>query len=74
VIVDLTAGATIHAETERSGAGFTPWEGVQTGATIERTLLRGQTIYAEETVAADTHGRYLSRPHSSVRRPKGDRR
>ena len=70
VIVDLTGGATIHAETECSGAGFTPWEGMQTGARIERTLLRGQTIYAEQTVAAHPHGRYLSRPAA----PSSDRR
>ncbi len=73
VIVDLTAGATIHAETERSAAGFTPWEGVQTGARVERTLLRGQTIYADQTVTSHAHGQYLSRPHSSVQPPK-DRR
>jgi dihydropyrimidinase len=73
-VVDLTAGATIHAETELSGAGFTPWEGVQTGVRVERTLLRGQTVYADRTVTEETRGRYLPRPHSSVQRPKGDRR
>jgi dihydropyrimidinase len=67
VVVDLTAGATIGAGTELSAAGFTPWEGVRTEARVERTLLRGRTVYtAGGGVTGDPGGRYLPRPRSAV--------
>ena len=67
VVVDLTAGATIGAETELSAAGFTPWEGVRTEARVERTLLRGRTVYtAGGGITGDPGGRYLPRPRSAV--------
>ena len=65
-IVDLDGGAIISAETEFAGAGFTPWEGVRTGATVTRTLLRGETVYADGDIAENRHGRYLPRNSSQV--------
>jgi dihydropyrimidinase len=73
VIVDLTRGATISADTEFASAGFTPWEGVDTGVTIERTLLRGETVYFAGEVAEEARGAFLHRGHSRVLDPKGDR-
>jgi dihydropyrimidinase len=67
VVVDLDAGSTITADTELSGAGFTPWEGIQTGVRVERTILRGHTVFADGVVADDRQGQYLPRHRSSVR-------
>lgn len=68
VVVDLDAGDVISARTEFASAGFTPWEGVRTGVTVERTLLRGETVYADRDVAGDRRGRYLPRHRSQVSR------
>ena len=66
VIVNLDAPHTISAETELSGAGFTPWEGVQPQASIQATLLRGEWVYADGAVVDRAHGAYLPRTHSGV--------
>jgi dihydropyrimidinase len=66
VVVDLDSGSTITADTELSGAGFTPWEGVDTGVRVERTILRGQTVFANGAVADHRRGQYLPRHRSSV--------
>jgi dihydropyrimidinase len=71
VVVDLSAGTTIDPETEFASAGFTPWKGVQTGVRVERTLLRGQTVFADGQVTEKAHGRFLPRHSSRVTRPKG---
>ena len=73
VVVDLTRGATITADTEFASAGFTPWEGVETGVTVERTLLRGETVYAAGHVADEARGAFLARDHSRVLHPTGAR-
>jgi dihydropyrimidinase len=73
VVVDLAGGDTISAATEFAGAGFTPWEGVQTSVRVERTLLRGQTVYSDGRVSDGAHGDYLPRPHSHVPQPNGAR-
>lgn len=70
VIVDLGGGDTISARTELAGAGFTPWEGVRTEVTVERTLLRGETVYADRDLVGDRRGRYLPRHRSRVSRHK----
>jgi dihydropyrimidinase len=69
VIVDLQRGETITASTELAAAGFTPWEGARTDVTVERTLLRGQTIYAEAEDGGGPRGHFLPRPISEI--PKG---
>jgi dihydropyrimidinase len=74
VVVNLGAGATISAETEFSGAGFTPWEGVRTEARVERTLVRGRSVFVDGTLTDGAGGIYLPRPHSSVEVNRGGRR
>lgn len=73
VVVDLRSGATITAETELASAGFTPWEGIETGVRVDRTIVRGRTVFADGHVADGAQGRYLARPRSSVLAPTGDR-
>lgn len=72
-LVDLSQGTVIAAETEFAGAGFTPWEGVQTGVRVARTLVRGQTVYTDDVVADGNPGRFLRRAHSHVPQPNGAR-
>jgi dihydroorotase-like cyclic amidohydrolase len=72
-VVDLSGGETISAQSEFASAGFTPWEGVQTHARVERTLLRGETVFAEGTIAEGARGRFLPRPHSHVGQRNGER-
>ena len=66
VIVDLTRGRRITAETELSGAGFTPWDGVDADVRVERTLLRGRTVFADGRASGEPAGQYLPRPRSGV--------
>ena len=70
MIVDLGGGRDDQRRDRASGAGFTPWEGVRTGVTVERTLLRGETVYADGDVVGDRRGRYLPRHRSRVSRPR----
>lgn len=74
VVVDLDTPNTITAETELASAGFTPWEGVEVGVRVERTIVRGRTVFADGEVVGDASGRYLPRPRSGVLpTPTGDR-
>lgn len=66
VLVDLSATDTISAATERASAGFTPWEGVEVGARVSRTILRGRTVYADGELVGEAAGQYLPRHHSGV--------
>lgn len=66
VVVDLDAPHTITAAGEFAGAGFTPWEGTEVGVRVERTLLRGRTVFADGLPAETASGRYLPRRRSGV--------
>ncbi len=66
VVVDLDAPGVITAETELAGAGFTPWQGAEVGVRVERTIVRGQTVFAEGAVADEAIGQYLPRHRSGV--------
>lgn len=61
-LVDDTASYTIHAAESESSQGYTPFEGLQLGARVEQTWLRGQLIYADGRVVGDARGKYLRRP------------
>ncbi|MDO9407759.1 dihydroorotase family protein [Patulibacter sp.] len=66
VVVDLDAPTTITAEGEFASAGFTPWEGVEVGVRVERTIVRGRTVFADGAPVGDAAGRYLPRHRSGV--------
>lgn len=66
VIVDLNTPSTISTATELSGAGFTPWDGTTVGVTIDRTLLRGRTVFAGGELVDSGRGQYLPRHASAV--------
>ena len=74
VIVDLDAPNIIAAETELASAGFTPWEGVEVGVRVERTIVRGRTVFADGEIVGEPAGQYLPRHRSGVLpTPAGDR-
>jgi dihydropyrimidinase len=66
VVVDLDAPNVISAETELAGAGFTPWEGTEVGVRVERTIVRGRTVFADGVVVGESTGQYLPRHRSGV--------
>jgi dihydropyrimidinase len=72
VVVDLSSPTTISAATELSGAGFTPWDGVEVGVRVERTIVRGRTVYADGEIVGEPAGQYLPRHRSGVLDPTGE--
>jgi allantoinase len=62
-LVDNGGTWTIHAEDSPSQQGYTPFEGLEMTAKVTRTILRGQTIFADGKVVGKATGRYLSRPY-----------
>lgn len=77
VVVNLDAPNVISAESELSGAGFTPWEGTEVGVRVERTIVRGRTVYVgtdgEHAVSDEAVGQYLPRAKSGATTNRGVR-
>lgn len=71
VVVDLDAPNVISAESELSGAGFTPWEGTAVGVRVERTIVRGRTVYVDGAVIDEAVGQYLPRATSGATTNRG---
>jgi dihydropyrimidinase len=66
VVVDLAAGDRIETASQHSAAAYTPWEGWQLECRVERTMVRGRTVYADRRPAGEPAGIYLSRPASGA--------
>lgn len=66
VVADLTTGDRIEGASQHSAAGYTPWEGWRLDCRIERTLIRGRTVYADRRLAEEPAGVYLPRPASGA--------
>jgi allantoinase len=62
-LVDNGSTWTIHAKDSPSQQGYTPFEGLEMTAKVTRTILRGQTIFADGNIVGPATGRYLSRPY-----------
>ncbi len=77
VVVDLDAPNVISTATELSGAGFTPWDGTEVGVRVERTIVRGRTVYVNVdgtgTVTDEAVGQYLPRATSGATTIRGAR-
>jgi dihydropyrimidinase len=71
VVVDLDAPNVLSAESELSGAGFTPWEGTEVGVRVERTIVRGRTVYRDGAVIDEAVGQYLPRATSGATTNRG---
>lgn len=77
VVVDLDAPNVISTDRELSGAGFTPWDGTEVGVRVERTIVRGRTVYVGSdgagVVTDEAVGQYLPRATSGATTNRGAR-
>jgi dihydropyrimidinase len=65
-VVDLDGSYTITAETQHSGAGYTPWEGTEVPLRVVHTIVRGHFALRDGVLSETTTGRYLRRPASGA--------
>lgn len=63
-VVDLSTPSHVTAETQYSGAEYTPWEGWDTRCTVTTTIVGGRVVYENGQFAEDSRGSYLERPRS----------
>ncbi|MCF3964374.1 dihydroorotase [Streptomyces fuscigenes] len=63
-LVDPSRSWTVDAADSESAQEYTPLQGLEIGASVESTFLRGQRIYGDRKVTGEPRGRYLSRPTS----------
>ncbi len=61
-LVDPAHSWTIAAKDSPSTQGYTPFEGLELGARVDATFLRGMKIYENGQVLGKPRGQYLHRP------------
>lgn len=61
-LIDPKRSWTVRAADSESSQEYTPFEGFHMSAAVSRTILRGETIYADGVVTDTPSGRYLHRP------------
>ena len=59
IIVDCDAVSEISHDAQLSRAGWTPFDGVKIHNVIERTMLRGRTIYLDGEMVPSPSGKFL---------------
>ena len=64
-LVDPDTSWVVDPAASESTQEYTPFRGLEIGATVTRTLLRGRTVYADGSIVGDPTGRYLRRPTGS---------
>jgi allantoinase len=62
VLVDPTESWTIRAADSESTQGYTPFEGIELGARLKATFLRGALVCENGNVRGVPRGKYLHRP------------
>jgi allantoinase len=62
-LVDPGETWMVHSEESESRQGYTPFEGLELGARVKTTFLRGRRIYDNGEVIGEPSGRYLRRPY-----------
>ncbi|WP_255945839.1 dihydroorotase [Streptomyces odontomachi] len=62
VLVDPSTSWIVDAADSESAQEYTPLQGMEIGARVQSTFLRGQQIYGDGKVLGTPQGRYLSRP------------
>jgi len=65
-IVDLSGRQTVRADSQRSGAEYTIYDGWDLQCTVEHTLVRGGFVLRDREVVADGGGRFQRRPKSGA--------
>jgi allantoinase len=61
-LVDPKETWTISAKTSESTQGYTPFEGIELGAKVKATFLRGKLVCENGNIVGKPGGRYLHRP------------
>ncbi len=61
-LVDPDATWTVRAEDSESTQDYTPFEGFEMECAVNRTILRGTTVFHDGDIVGDPAGRYLRRP------------
>jgi allantoinase len=61
-LVDPGESWTIRARESESSQGYTPFEGLELGARVKATFLRGELVCENGSVIGPPRGRYLHRP------------
>jgi allantoinase len=61
-LVDPKESWTIRAKDSESKQGYTPFEGLELGARVKATFLRGRLVCENGNVVGKPAGRYLHRP------------
>jgi len=61
-LVDPRESWTIRAKDSESTQGYTPFEGIELGARVKATFLRGKLVCENGNVLGKPGGRYLHRP------------
>jgi allantoinase len=67
-LVDPRETWTIRARESESAQGYTPFEGLELGARVKTTFLRGEPVYDKGKVLGPARGRYLHRPTQALGR------
>ena len=62
VLVDPGETWTVRAADSASTQGYTPFEGIELGARVKATFLRGAMVCENGTVLGQPRGKYLHRP------------
>jgi allantoinase len=61
-LVDPAERWTIRAKESESTQGYTPFEGIELGARVKATFLRGELVCENGNLTGKPRGRYLHRP------------
>ena len=61
-LVDPTETWTVRAKDSESTQGYTPFEGLELGARVKATFLRGELVCEDGNVLGKPRGNYLFRP------------
>jgi allantoinase len=62
-LVDPDQSWVIRAQDSQSAQGYTPFEGIELGAAVQTTLLRGSIVYDQGRIVGPPRGQYLHRPY-----------
>lgn len=62
-LVDPGETWMVHSEESESRQGYTPFEGLELGARVKTTFLRGRRVYDNGEVIGEPSGRFLRRPY-----------
>lgn len=63
ILIDPDKSWVIKSTESESEQGYTPFEGIELGAQVKQTWLRGKLIYDNGQVMGEPEGQYLSRPY-----------